>query len=230
MSEILKNFEKEHATSYDQKFQKLAPFKEALNLATQLALKTLPEQARVLIVGAGTGAELIFLAHQYPRWRFTAVEPSGDMLEVCRGKVNHEGLAHRCQLHQGYVHELDSGPAFHGATSLLVSQFLMDLDDRRAFFQDIRARLLPGGCLVTADLAHCGDDHQQVWKLWLQAIGHLGGGPEQVEEYERNVKRGVSFLGDSEMKELLASAGFGQSSLFFRTILINAWLANTNSK
>ena len=225
MTEILKNFQKQHASAYDQKFQKLSPFKDALHLAAQIALKSLPDDARVLVVGAGTGAELIFLANQYPRWHFTAVEPSEDMLDVCRGKLEDEGLSDRCRLHLGYVDELPTETVFRGATSILVSQFLLKLEDRRAFFRAIARRLLPGGRLVTADLAHCGEDHDQVWDLWLQGISLLGGGPEQVAEYDKNVKRGVSFFSDLEMKELLASAGFEQSSHFFKALLINGWVA-----
>ena len=225
MTEILKNFQKEHASAYDQKFQALSPFKDALHLATQIALKSLPEDARVLVVGAGTGAELFFLARRYPRWQFTAVEPSEDMLEVCREKVEDEGLSDRCRLHLGYVDELPTEAVYHGATSLLVSQFLMKIEDRRAFFQDIARRLLPEGRLVTADLAHCGEDHERVWELWLQAISLLGGGPEKIAEYDKNVKQGVSFFSDLEMKELLASAGFEKCTHFFKTILINGWVA-----
>ncbi len=226
MTEILKNFQKEHASAYDQKFQKLSPFKDALHLSTQIALKSLPTDAHILVVGAGTGAELVFLAKEYPQWQFTAVEPSEDMLDVCRGKLDAEGLSERCRLHLGYVDELPGDAVYHGATSILVSQFLLNLEDRRAFFQAIAERLRPGGRLVTADLAHCGEDHEKVWDLWLQAISLLGGGPEQIADYDKNVKQGVSFFSDLEMKDLLTSAGFERTSHFFRTILINGWVAS----
>lgn len=225
MTEILKNFQKDHAAAYDERFQKLAPFKDALHLSTQLALKTLPKDAHILVVGAGTGAELLYLAKEYPQWQFTAVEPSEDMLDVCKEKVERVGLFDRCRFHQGFVDELPGEAVYHGATSLLVSQFLTKLDDRRAFFSAIAKRLLPGGRLVTADLANCGEDDEQIWQLWLLAISLLGGGSEHVAEYKKSVKQGVSFLSNAEMKALLTSAGFERSSHFFKTLLINGWMA-----
>ena len=35
-------------------------------------------------LGVATGTELINLAQKHPNWHFTAVEPSGAMLDVCK--------------------------------------------------------------------------------------------------------------------------------------------------
>ena len=45
---------------------------------------TLPEDAQILAVGAGTGVEISHLAAVFPKWRFTALDPSGAMLAECR--------------------------------------------------------------------------------------------------------------------------------------------------
>jgi tRNA (cmo5U34)-methyltransferase len=59
-------FDESHAAAYDERFAKLAPMQDALHLVTQLALAELPADARVLCVGAGTGAELVHLAGALP--------------------------------------------------------------------------------------------------------------------------------------------------------------------
>ena len=51
-------FQGDEASAYDNRFAKLAPFKEALHLVLSMALADLPVDARVLCVGVGTGAEL----------------------------------------------------------------------------------------------------------------------------------------------------------------------------
>jgi hypothetical protein len=61
---------------------KLAPLQEALYLLMAAVLAEAPEDARVLCVGAGTGAEVIELARRRAGWRFTLVEPAAAMLEA----------------------------------------------------------------------------------------------------------------------------------------------------
>ena len=104
--ETLIPFDKEHAAVYDQRFAKLAPMKDALHLLIQLVFSELPAAARVLCVGAGTGAELIYLAQVFPQWQFTAVEPAAAMLDICRQRAEACGITARCTFHEGYIDSL----------------------------------------------------------------------------------------------------------------------------
>ena len=63
----------QQASSYDQKWARVAAFRDALHLLVGAAFKELPAAARVLCVGAGTGAEIFYLAARFPAWTFTAV-------------------------------------------------------------------------------------------------------------------------------------------------------------
>ncbi|WP_199730920.1 MULTISPECIES: class I SAM-dependent methyltransferase [Luteimonas] len=47
-------------------------------------LAGLPDAARILCVGVGTGPELAHLAKAFPRWTFVTVDPSGATIEACR--------------------------------------------------------------------------------------------------------------------------------------------------
>ena len=95
----------------------------------------------MLCVGAGTGAELSYLAERFPGWRFTAVEPSAPMLEVCRRRAEAQGIEGRCIFHEGYLESLPPSEPFDAATSLLVSQFILDPEERSGFFRAIAGRL-----------------------------------------------------------------------------------------
>lgn len=225
MASIKDYFKQEQAAAYDKRFEKISALKDVLHLTTQMILQELPDRARILVVGAGTGAEILHLARCYPGWEFTAVEPSIDMLEICRQKVMSAGLADQCRLHHGYVHQLPRQELYDAATSLLVSQFLTDLSERQEFFKAIHDRLRPGALLVSADLGHCGEEHDRVWEIWLRAIAHTGASPEQMAEYCKSMDRGVSLLPDSEMRALLSRAGFEAPTHVLRTILINGWFA-----
>ena len=138
-------FDQEFASSYDRRFAKLAPMHNALHLLIRMVLSELPNDARVLCVGVGTGSELIDLAQTFPQWKFTAVEPAAPMLDICRQKAEEYGIASRCTFHEGYLDSLPASDPFHAATCLLVSHFFIQQEERRNFFRQIAARLLPDG-------------------------------------------------------------------------------------
>ncbi len=62
-------FDRDHAERYDTAFQKLAPFMAALHLCLRGTLGGLRHDAHILCVGAGTGAELLYLAGEFPGWQ-----------------------------------------------------------------------------------------------------------------------------------------------------------------
>ena len=138
-------FDEKVALEYDRRNEEYAPLLDALHLLMSTIFSDLPADSRVLSVGAGTGSEWIDLAHQFPQWRFTAVEPSAPMLDVCRRRTDECGIASRCDYHEGYLDSLAPSEAFDAATSILVSQFLLDLEARSRFFKAVADRLAPGG-------------------------------------------------------------------------------------
>jgi len=84
--------------TYDQHLSKLSALREGLHLLLGSVFAALPAQARILCVGAGTGAEIQHLAGLIPGWTFTAMEPSSAMLTACRERAEANGYAQRCLL------------------------------------------------------------------------------------------------------------------------------------
>ncbi|MCA9658753.1 MAG: class I SAM-dependent methyltransferase [Myxococcales bacterium] len=218
-------FDAAHAARYDDQFRPLAPLRDALHLVTQLALNEAPERARVLCVGAGTGAEVLQLAPVFPGWRFVAVDTSGPMLERCRARLAEAGLESRCVLHEGTVDTLPAelGP-FDAATAVLVSQFLVDPGERRRFFQRIAERLRPGAPLLFADLAADSLDGE-LMALWQRAWRHAGASAEAVENMAASVGRSVAIVAPREVEALVAAGGFDEPVRVFQTVFIHGWLA-----
>jgi len=139
------------ASVYEVQQRKLAPIHKGLYFQLEWILAELPSDARILCVGLGAGAELSYLAGKFPTWRFTAVEPSGAMLDVCRRRAENEGYASRCVFHEGYVESLPLAEPHDAATCFMVSQFIMDNQQRSGFFRAVAQRLKPGAVLVSAD-------------------------------------------------------------------------------
>src|SRR3989337_2017029 len=110
----------QQAAGYDKQWAKMAPIRDGLHFLLESVFADLPVDARILCVGAGTGAELAHLAQQFTRWNFTAVEPSGAMLDICRRRADDGGFASRCYFHEGYLDSLPIEGVHDAATCLLV--------------------------------------------------------------------------------------------------------------
>lgn len=151
--EELKAIFDQQASGYDKQWARMAPIRDGLLFLLESIFDDLPVDARFLCVGAGTGVEMAYLAKVFPRWRFTAVDPSGAMLDVCRQRAVAEGYISRCHFYEGYLEALPTVELHDGATCFLVSQFILVQEARSEFFRTIANRLLPGGVLASSDLA-----------------------------------------------------------------------------
>ena len=228
-SPSLTHFGPEQAAAYDERFAKLAPLRDALHLLAASLLEAMPGDARILCVGAGTGAEILALASRFPGWHFTAVEPSGPMLDLCRRKADSAGIAGRCEFHEGYLDSLPRAEPFHAATSFLVSQFVLDAESRRGFFREIATRLKPGGRLLNADLSadRTAASYPDLFEAWLRLMAFAGLPPEAIASLRSAYGRDVAITPPHEIEALIRSAGFEAPVAFLQTGMIRAWSATT---
>ncbi len=217
------HFGEDHAVSYDQRFAKLAPLKDAIHLCARALLVDLPADARVLCVGAGTGAELLYLADAFPGWSFTLVEPSAPMLNRCRMRAATAGIESRCTFHEGYLDSLSAAAAFDAATSILVSQFVLVREQRCNFFRDIATRLKPGGHLITADLA--GEPGSVAFEAWMNLMKYNDFTDEQCVQYRGALQNHVAVKPPGEVEAILTDGGFNAPVLVCQTLLIHTWHA-----
>jgi tRNA (cmo5U34)-methyltransferase len=219
-------FGRAHAPFYDDRAAKFTSVREPLNFLVRLFLADLPSESRILCVGAGTGAELLDLATAFPGWRFTAVEPSPAMLEICYRKIDEAGIASRCHFHEGYLNSLPRTEPFNAATSILVSQFLTDPNQRRDFFHQIAKRLRPGGHLINADLASSlnSSAFDNLFEIWLRAHGHT---PQAERPSQIGWGKDVAVSRPEEIESIIAGAGFERPILFYQALFIYAWHARS---
>ena len=230
--EITALFDKQ-ASSYDQQWSKMAPINDALHLLTSAVLSELPPQAHILCVGAGTGAEMLYLAQKFPEWQFTAVEPSTAMLDVLQRRAEEHGISARCVFHGGYLDSLPSNDSFDGATAFLVSQFIMERHLRSQFFASIAERLRPEGILLSSDLA--GDvaatDCQNLLDVWFRVMTGSGAlaSPEGIKRMREAYRRDVAVLPPRDVRDIITHGGFDAPVLFFQAGMIHAWYAQRSA-
>ncbi|SJN15112.1 SAM-dependent methyltransferases [Halomonas citrativorans] len=215
----------QQASNYDQQWAKLSPITNGLYFLLESVFADLPENARILCVGVGTGRELIYLAKKFPGWRFIAVDPSGAMLDACREAANKENIALRCTFHEGYVESLPDDTTHDGATCFLVSQFMVDKAARAAFFQQIANRLKPGGVLANADLAFDKESggFDAILKVWMTVMSGSGVPAEAINKVKAAYEKDVAILPPDTVASIIQSGGFTRPVPFFQAGLIHAW-------
>lgn len=215
------------ASGYELQQQKLAPVHEGLHFQLEWIFSELPRNARILCVGLGSGAELSFLAKKFPGWCFTAVEPSGAMLNVCRQRAENEGFISRCEFHEGYLESLPDIELHHAATCFMVSQFILDKEERSSFFQSIADRLYSEGLLASADLSsEVGSyDYETLLKAWVTMLHAAKVPTDAIEKTHAAWARDVAILPPKEIEVIIKRGGFALPVQFYQAGFVHAWIS-----
>lgn len=224
-SEELKAVFDQQASGYDKNQERMAPVRDALYFLLGPMFSCLPDDARILCVGAGTGAEISYLAQRYPRWCFTAVEPSGAMLDICRQRAETEGFAARCDFHEGYLDSVPSHATYDAATCFLVSQFILEPRARSKFFSAIANRLKLGAILISSDLASGSspDNYEPLLLTWMQMMAIADVSSEAIDRTRTAYNKDVAILSAGAVESIIESGGFQNAMQIFQAGLLHAW-------
>jgi tRNA (cmo5U34)-methyltransferase len=226
MSESAPTFDEERAAAYDDRIRRLAPGYDVLHdLIASLAATQLADDANVLVVGAGTGEEIVRLGRAQPGWRFTAVDPSAEMLERCQERVAEAGMSDRVTHVQERVEDLPPDAHFDGATSIFVAHFLQDPAVKRRYFRAIARRLRPGAPLLLADLfaGPSAEAFDALVATWRRALRREGLSADEVEHVFDRMDRQIDFVAEEALSQILADAGLGTPTRFYQHLLWGGW-------
>lgn len=196
----------------------------ALQRMTELLLaETVPDDGRLLVLGAGGGLELAVFADAHPAWRFVGVDPSAEMLALARATLG--GRASRVELHEGYVDTAPAGP-FDGATCLLTLHFL-DAAERLRTVQALRRRLRPGAPFVVAHHSFPQGAADKV--RWLERYAAFAASSGVDATHARNaieaIDRRLPTLDPDADVALMREAGFERIELFYAAFTFRGWVA-----
>jgi len=189
-----------------------------------LLRETAPADARVLVLGAGGGLELKFLAEMYPDWTFVGVDPAAEML---RGAERHLGpLAARVEFVHGYIEDV-AADGFDAATCLLTLHFLPH-GERRRTAADIHRRLKPGAPFVAAHGSFPQGARER--DLWLDRYAAYaiasGFDAEKAMAARQAVSSSVHMMAPEYDEAILREAGFRDVSLFYAAFTWRGWIAH----
>lgn len=217
----------QQASSYDDRWARTSPIRDALHFLLEAVFAGLPANARILCVGIGTGEEIDYLAKRYPQWTFAAVEPSIPMLDVFRDKAERGGYASRCSFHGGYLDSMPADDEFDAATCFLVSQFILDTEGRTDFFRSIASRLRPDGILASSDLASYTDsrEYDLLLETWVNMMRTGGIPASALEQMRAAYAKDVAVLPPAQVASIIKAGGFENPVLFYQAGLIHGWFS-----
>lgn len=210
--------------AYADRASRLVPgLADLQRMAALLVAERAPEQADVLVIGAGGGVELKVFAQRYPQWRFVGVDPSKEMLDLAQATLG--PLASRAELHHGYVDTAPDRP-FDAATCLLTMHFLTPAE-RRHTLTEIRRRLKPGAPFVMAHLSFPqAAEERETW-LSRYAAFAVSSGVDAADARNAATMIGarLPLLGPEEEEALLKGAGFTHVGVFYIGLAFRGWVA-----
>ena len=211
-------------TRYAEGPPRLVPgFADLQRMAMLLLAERAPDDARVLVLGAGGGLEIKAFAEARPGWRFDGVDPSAAMLDLAR--VTLGPLAGRADLHHGIIDSAPEGP-FDAATSILTLHFVEPAERLRTL-GEVRRRLKPGSPFVTAHFSFPQEEGDR--DLWLKRYAAFavasGVEPSQAQKARSMIAESLPILAPEDDEQLLRDAGFGGIGLFYAGFAFRGWVA-----
>ena len=224
-------FDRERAQGYDLDIRKAIPGYEALHAMAQSWLATnLPTSPNLLIVGSGTGMELINYCQNYSHWVLTGVDPSPEMMAIAQKELSYRDLLGRVKLHTSYVDTLPQGKLMDAATLILVMHFVPDDGSKLQLLKNIAKHLKPGAEFILSDLYGDRSDAnftklRQAWKaLYFSRLDDETKAKAE-QNFETSIHNSIHFITEARIIELLNLAGFSNVTKFYNAFLFGGWAA-----
>ena len=198
-------------------------FADLQRMAMLLLAERAPQDARVLVVGAGGGLELKVFAEKQRDWHFDGVDPSAEMLQLAEGTLG--PLISRVHLHHGYIDVAPDGP-FDAAACLLTLHFV-PLEERARTLREIHRRLKPGAPLAVAHLSIPQSEEER--SLWLSRYVSFavssGVDPDKAANARTAIAAQLPILAPEQDEAILRDSGFTNVSLFYVGFTFRGWVA-----
>jgi tRNA (cmo5U34)-methyltransferase len=197
-------------------------FQHLQRMAALLLAERVPDDGRVLVLGAGGGLELKVFAEHHPGWQFDGVDPSAEMLGLAERTLG--PLAGRVMFHEGIIDVAPEGP-FDGATCLLTLHFL-PREERLRTLIEVRRRLVPGAPFVVAHHSFPQDPAGKA--LWLARFAAFAATSGIPTAQASNAASGIASLlpavSPEDDEALLSAAGFGEIALVYAAFSFRGWV------
>ena len=226
MNEDAFNFDGNYGEEYEALARQVIPgYVTLFPMVSAVIDPDLPKGARVLVVGCGTGIELVNFKKFRPDLRLHGVDPSSRMLELARRRVAETGELEGISFQLGYAADVAPAPLFDAATLINVLHFVPDDGAKAALLQHIARRLRPGAVFVLFDLH--GDpgseEHERYMPAWRRYWKIRGMSAEEMATFQERIRHGIHFAPAARVRELARGAGFTEARRFCKSLMYGGW-------
>lgn len=202
--------------------RKVPGYADLHRMALVLLTEHVPPQADIIVLGAGGGLELRAFTQARPRWRFTGVDPSREMLDLARRVL--VPLPPQVELMEGHIDDAPAGP-YDGATCLLTLHFL-SRPERLRTLRELRRRLKPGAPMIVAHHTCPQAGRARQWLARSVAFaGDLPTDSQQVAASATAMAEHLPLLSPEQEEAVLREAGFSDIALFYAGLTFRGWIA-----
>lgn len=205
------------AEDYDREIVRMVIGYEAMHNELVEALAAyLPADAtaRILDVGAGTGALSARIASRLPGVALTLVDIDAAMLAQAQQRL----AAHRGRVTLQRGSFLEPLPACEAAVAAISLHHVRDLGQKRSIYRNIYQALTPGGIFLDADVAipHAQPLAQHIWRRW--AAHNMAHGDTEEQAYARFAEwaKEDTYFSLEEEFQALQDTGFSAVEVIYR--------------
>lgn len=213
----------QHVAKYAEGPPRFVPgYTGMLCMAQLLLAERAPQDARVLVLGAGGGLEMKAFAEAQPGWTFDGVDPSAAMLDLARETLG--PLFPRARLHQGYIKDAPE-EWFDAATCLLTLHFVPP-SERLQTLTEVHRRLKPGAPFVVVHFSiPQGEGERDLWSSRYAAFIIASGVDPELAAKAREAPKQLPILTPDQDEAVLREAGFSRVTLFYTGFTFRGWVA-----
>lgn len=212
-------FEKERASNYNQFVEDWIPnYSYFMEKLPKLLSDT--DNKDLLVVGCGTGNEIVQFAKADQDWKITGVDPSPEMINQAKERLaKHENI----ELIEGLVSDLSQDRKYGAVTLLLILHFLEDNGEKLNLLRQIAQRLKTEAPLVMLGIT--GDQKQM--KTNLKVLKQLlpnNLDKDLLQNRLQRIENDLHYVPEERLMELCQEAGFERPIRFFQTSIYMGWI------
>jgi tRNA (cmo5U34)-methyltransferase len=213
------------AAAYDAAIRRFIPgydemIAEVVSILEGSLDASLGEGARVVDLGAGTGALAGAILDRIPRARVVLVDIDPHMLAVAAARVAAHGdrAELRCATFDDALGSFAGGGGIGAVVASLALHHVPELDRKRALYARIHDALAPGGVFLSADATvhEAGAEHARVFREWAAGMARAGIAAAEAETLFAQWAGEDRYYPLAVELDLLAAAGFARPDCFWK--------------